>query len=208
MIFDGYMGSGKTLGMSIMARYFQERSGCSLYSNYGLIGGEQFDHYTKFLSLTEKPSSIVCLDEAHIDLDARNSTTNVSKYFTHLIFYLRKLRTTIFLATPSVENLDSRVRAVANVYCHVEKKKTKFSYHMFDLQSSRFLKTISISKPKAFQIAPSIYDTYKMVSPMIFPEKKEEYHAFINELKQLNDQYYIATGLKTAPTLEAQARMM
>ncbi|MCY7487900.1 zonular occludens toxin domain-containing protein [Paenibacillus alvei] len=205
MVIDGYLGSGKTLGMSILARYFQERSGCSLYSNYGLIGAQQFNHYSQFLDLTNNQSSIVCLDEAHVDLDSRNSTTNISKYFTHLMFYFRKLRTTMFLATPSVENLDSRVRALANIYTHVEKKATKFNYHMWDLQSGRFLKTLSIPKSKAFAIAPQIYDTYKMVSPMIFPEKKEEFTKFISELKELNDTYYLAEGeeRRTAPTFEA-----
>lgn len=191
MIFDGIMGSGKTAGMSIMAQYFKQKSGCTLYSNYGLRGSKMFTSFDQFVDVAQQPSSIICLDEAHSDLDSRSSNTNISKYLSHIFYYLRKLRTTIFLSSPSILSIDSRIRGVTNIYCQVEKSKKYFKYHMWDLQSEKFLRDYRIQKEKAFGILPQVYDTHKMVLPMQYPETKDEYLKIINLLKAVNDDYYI-----------------
>lgn len=191
MGFDGRMGEGKTLGMSLLAQHFRQKSGCTLYSNYGLAGSRPFTTFEDFLDVAKQPSSIICLDEIHTDLDSRSGNTNVSKYFTHMIFYLRKLRCTMMFASPLISNVEYRVRGVMNVYCHVSKTKNKFRYEMWDMQSEEYLKTITVNQQKVFGIADQIYDTTKMVVPMDFPSTKEEYNKIINLLKDYSDQYYI-----------------
>ncbi|MGW9441003.1 hypothetical protein [Streptomyces sp. NPDC055607] len=190
MIFDGVMGAGKTLGMSIMAQHFRQKSNCVLYSNYGLKNSLLFNNFQTFTEVAKQRSSIICLDEAHNDIDSRSATTNAAKYFSHMAFYLRKMRTTLFLSSPSIMNLDSRVRGVTQIYCSVEKRKDRFLYHMYDWQSERFLRTYRIMQDKAFGLAPLIYDTHKMVMPMEFPQKKEEFESIIQLLKETNDDYY------------------
>jgi hypothetical protein len=192
IIFDGYLGSGKTLGMSLLGKYFQLKSGCTLYSNYGVKDSLPFSNYMQFIDLAKQPSSIVLLDEAHSDLDARNFNTNTVKFFTHIIFYLRKLRTTIFFATPSIDNLDSRVRSICNLYCAVSKDKKHFYYDMFDLQRLKFLKRYKIKIPAAHQIAGDIYDTYNIVLPVEFPQDRQEFHNFIRQLKNENQEFYLS----------------
>ncbi|MFP3786293.1 hypothetical protein, partial [Burkholderia sp. SIMBA_024] len=65
MVYDGIMGAGKTMGMSIMAQHFRQKSGCTLYSNYGLVGAKPFDTFDTFVDVAKQKSSIICLDEAH-----------------------------------------------------------------------------------------------------------------------------------------------
>lgn len=193
-VIDGYLGAGKTLAMSILAEFYRQRSGCALYSNYGIRRSFAFEHYNQFLELTQHYSSIVCLDEAHTDLDSRSFNTNVAKFFSHLMFYFRKLRTTVFFATPDIENLDSRVRSICNLYIKADKDKHYFYYTMYDMQRMKFLKRYKIKKDNAFLIASNIYDTHNIVTPIEFPQDKKEFTELIIKLKELNNEYYMNTG--------------
>lgn len=199
MGFDGHLGSGKTLGMSVMAQHFRQKSGCTLYSNYGLKNSKLFTTFDQFLDVANQPSSIICLDEAHTDLDSRSGNTNTAKYFTHMLFYLRKLRCTLFFSSPSIANIEFRVRSIMNVYCQVEKNKNSFFYNMYDLQSERFLRTMKVDQKKVFAIGHQIYDTHKMVTPIEFPERKEDYLKILNDLKHTSDQYYIGGQAMNEP---------
>lgn len=191
VIIDGYLGAGKTLAMTILASYFKELSGCALYSNYGVKDSYAFSNFRDFLHVAEQSSSIICLDEAHSDLDSRNFNTNAVKFFTHLVFYFRKLRTTMFLATPSIDNLDSRVRGICNLYCHVTKNKDHFFYDMYDMQSLKFLKRYKIKRDSAYALATGLFDTYNMVLPVEFPSDRNEFNNFVKELKTVSENYYI-----------------
>jgi hypothetical protein len=190
VIIDGYLGAGKTLAMTILAQFFKELSGCATYSNYGVNGAFPFSHYKDFLHVAVQSSSIIMLDEAHSDLDSRNFNTNAVKFFTHLVFYFRKLRTTMFLATPSIENLDSRVRSICNLYCHVTKTKDHFIYELYDMQSMRYLKRYKIARESAYLLASQLYDTYNMVLPVEFPSERNEFNSFVKELKYTSESYY------------------
>lgn len=209
-IIDGFLGAGKTLGMTLLSLYFQEQTNmkngfhsCTGYSNYGVKGFKEFTHYRDFLDVARQHSSIICLDEAHSDLDSRNFSTNHVKFFTHLVFYLRKLRTTLFLATPSIDNLDSRVRSIANLYVHVSKDKKYFYYDMFDLQAGRHLRRYKILQDKAFEAAAKAYDTYNMVLPVEFPSDKKLFDEFVRELKVVSEDYYLSRRLGAALPLTA-----
>jgi ABC-type uncharacterized transport system ATPase subunit len=197
-IIEGYLGAGKTLCMSILAKYYQERSGCTLYSNYGLKGAIPFTNINQFLDVAVQPSSILCLDEAHIDLDARNFSTNNVKFFTALLFYLRKMRCTIFLTSPLFENLDTRVRGISNIYCRATKDKHYFRYTQYDLQSERLLKALKIKKENAFKIASQIYETNSIVSPLIYPQDRKEFEAFLEQLKRTVEAYYLGVASQGA----------
>lgn len=190
MGFDGTMGQGKTLGMSLFAQLYRQKSGCTLYSNYGLANSTLFTSFDQFIEVAQQPSSIICLDEIHQDLDSRSVNTNTAKYLTHMIFYLRKIRATIFFSTPDISNVDLRVRLVMNMYCRVRKNKKNFYYDMYDVQSDKFKRTQRIQQSKVFPIIDQIYDTHKMVVPMDFPATKEEYIKIINLLKETSDNYY------------------
>lgn len=190
VILDGIMGAGKTLGMTLLTKHFQRKSGCALYSNYGIYDSKPFHSYLDFMSVAKESSSILALDESHTDLDARNFNTNSVKFFTHLVFYLRKIRCTVFLATPLINNLDGRVIGVGNLYCRCSKDKEYFYYDLFDLQSGRHLKRYRIKREKAYALGASYYDTYSMVTPMEFPSERADFKTFLTELKETSEEFY------------------
>src|SRR6478735_1770324 len=175
VIIDGVMGAGKTLCMSILAKRWQEMSGCTLYSNYGLIGSKPLTKFEDFIDVASQPSSIVCLDESHMDLSSRDFNTNSVKFFTNLVFYLRKVRCTLLLTSPLFENIDSRVRQVTNVWVHASKTKTHFVYDFYDVQLMNFIKSQKMNIEVASMIGSKIYDTYAMVTPLEYPTKREDF---------------------------------
>lgn len=197
VIIDGIMGAGKTLGMTLLTTYFSLKSGCTQYSNYGIRGSKPFTHYRDFIDVAMQPSSVIALDESHTDLDSRNFNTNAVKFFTHLVFYFRKMRTTMFLATPIMETLDNRVRSVCNLYCRCSKDQNYFYYDMYDLQANRFLRRYKIKQELAFEIASQLYDTHNIVTPMEFPSDREEFKSLIHDLKETIDKYYLDKSVRS-----------
>lgn len=191
MVLEGFLGAGKTLGASILAKYYQERSGCALYSNFGLKGSKPFTSLEDFKEIAKEKSSILILDEAHVDLDSRSFSSNHVKFFTQVSYYLRKLRCTLIMTSPSFTDLDSRIRGITNIYIRVNKDSKSFHYKMYDEQSKRYLKTMRINQKDAFAVAHQIFDTYSMVTPIEVPAKKEDFTVFLNELKIISEAYYI-----------------
>ncbi|MEB8755979.1 hypothetical protein P4G71_16260 [Bacillus cereus] len=189
MVFEGFLGSGKTFGMSLFAKYYQEKSNCALYSNYGLIGSKPFVNLDTFHDIAKEESSILNLDEGHIDLDARSFSSNSVKFFSQLSYYLRKLRCTLFITAPSFDDLDSRIRGITNVLVRVSNDKKYFYYKMYDVQSKRYLKTMRIQKKKAFAIGSKVYDTTAMVSPVQVPDKRQDFMEFLEALKSTAEEY-------------------
>lgn len=190
-IIDGYLGAGKTLAMTLLSTYFIERSNGTLLTNYGVKNSLPFSHYRDFITVAQQESSIIGLDEAHVDLDARNFNTNVVKFFTTLVYFFRKLRTTIFLSTPRFDDLDLRIRGICNLYIKASKDKINFYYDMYDIQSGRFLMRYKIKRDSAIAVASLIYDTHNMVLPVEFPSEKKDFNLFMEELKLVNDEWWL-----------------
>lgn len=189
MVIEGFLGAGKTLLMSLLAKHYQERSGCTLYSNYGLIGAKPFTKMEDFLQIAQEPSSILTIDEGHMDLDARSFSSNHVKFFTQVSYYLRKLRCTMIITSPNFSDLDSRIRGITNIYCRVNKDAKYFYYTMYDVQSARYLKTLKIPKDYAFYFGSQIFDTTKMVTPIQIPATKGDYLEFLETLKSTSEEY-------------------
>lgn len=188
--FTGFLGSGKSLGASIFAQYYREKSGCALYSNCGVIGSKPFTCMDDFKKIALESSSILVLDEAHMDLDARSFSSNHVKFFTQVSYYLRKLRCTLILTTPNFSDLDSRIRGITNILAFVRNDSNYFYYEMYDVQSERYLRTYKIQKSNAFMVANKLYDTYSMVTPISIPSSKNDFTDFLEELKVLSENYY------------------
>jgi hypothetical protein len=209
IFFEGLMGSGKTLGMSIIAKDWQQRTGCTLYSNYGLKGSKPFTSFYDFLDVCEQPSSIICLDEVHNDIDSRDFNTNAVKYFSHIVFYLRKMRCILMMTSPLFENVESRVRAVTSIVVPVCKDNKYYYYPFYDVQGDRYLKTKRIKKDIAHMIAADLYDTYEMVTPLEYPSNRDEFKNLLAELKRRNGSYLeeskAGRGALTAPSHAALA---
>lgn len=190
MVFQGFLGSGKTLGATIFAKIYQEKSGCALYSNCGIAGSKPFTSITDFKSIATESSSILVLDEAHVDLNAREFNSNHVKFFTQVSYFLRKMRCTLIITSPSFDDLDSRIRGVTNILATVSKDKNYFHYDLYDIQSDRYLRGMRVNKERAFAIASDLYDTAAMVTPVSIPASKSDYVDFLSELKAISENYH------------------
>ncbi|QVL41472.1 hypothetical protein KH263_19765 (plasmid) [Bacillus velezensis] len=194
MAFTGFLGSGKTAGASVFAKAYQQRSGCTLYSNYGLQGAKMFSKLDDFKDIARQPSSILVLDEAHMDFDARSFSSNHVKFFTQVSYYLRKMRCTLILTTPNFGDIDSRIRGITNILVQVTKRNGYFYYDMFDLQSDRFLKTMRFRVENLEHYGEQIFDTTKMVTPIEIPDKKGDFKDFLDELKLISENYSVSAA--------------
>lgn len=190
MVFNGYLGSGKTLGAAIYAKHYSQLSGCALYSNCGLLGAKPFTSINDFKNIAREQSSILLLDEAHMDLDARSFSSNHVKFFTQVSYYLRKLRCTLIITTPSFSDLDTRIRNITNVLAFVKKDSKYFRYELFDWQSVKKIQDIKIKKENAFLVAESLFDTNSMVTPIDIPKNKDDFKEFLEELKHISEHFY------------------
>lgn len=189
IVLEGSLGSGKTLGAVIFANYIKSLSEeTTLYSNFGMYHSKEFSSLYDLYELSQNFSSIVVLDEAHIDMDARSFSSNHVKFLTQASFYLRKLRTTFIMTSPLFENLDSRIRGITNMLVKVRSDKKYFYYDCYDIQSDKFLQTLKIKKETAFNL--NLYDTNAIVSPLEVPETKKDFDVFLETLKQKTLNYY------------------
>ncbi len=189
IVFTGYLGSGKTLGATIFAHYYQNISGCALYSNCGIANSKPFTSLDDFKKIAVEESSVLVLDEAHVDLDARSFNANSVKFFSQLAYFLRKLRCTLILTSPAFVDLDQRIRGVTNILATVSKDKYNFYYELYDIQSQRYLRTLVANKTRAFNATDDLYDTNAMVVPITVPDSKGDYFEFLNELKEIAENY-------------------
>jgi hypothetical protein len=188
-MFDGRMGSGKTTLMSLEALTYQQMSGCTVFSNYGLTGSIPFTSFEDFKKVAVQPSSIICLDESHLDISNRDFNSNSVKFFVNMVFFLRKLRCTLMMTSPLFENIDSKVRDVTNIYIHCSKHSGFLHYEYYDVERLKFIKSKRISENKVSEIMPFIYDTYEMVVPLEYPKTRDEYLSIFDEVKSLNKGY-------------------
>lgn len=191
IMFDGVMGAGKTLGMSLKALHWQSKTNCTLFSNYGLKGSIPFTSFEDFKNVAVQPSSIICLDESHIDISNRDFNTNSVKFFVNMVFFLRKLRCTLMMTSPLFENIDSKVRAVTNVYIHVKRSGDYMFYDYYDVQNEKYVKTEMLNLTKISPYLEDVYDTYEMVIPLEYPKTRDEYLNIFKEVKALNKNYML-----------------
>lgn len=184
VVFDGLMGSGKTLAMSLLAFYLQEKHDLIVYSNYSFYGSKEFSSFSDFLDIAKETKPVLLLlDEGHIDLDSGDFSTNAAKYFSHLFFYFRKLNCRLFITTPIFNNINTRFRALCSFLVNCSFDSDFFIFNIFDVQRDIFLKQIKIYKEHAFSCVENVYDTNSIVSPIVFPANKLEFTELLSSIK-------------------------
>lgn len=194
-VFQGNLGEGKTSAMSILAHYYASRArrlgiDVQLFANYGLKGARRLTHYTDFFKVAEAESSICLLDEAHTSLDSRLFQKGSNIYLTQFFFYLRKLRSSLFMTTPSIRNLDSRIRALCNILVDCYKTPAGFIYYIYDYQGGRLLNRKFLPMYKAQEIwAVGLYDTNQIITSIEFPATERQFKQFLEQIIEINDTY-------------------
>lgn len=195
-MFQGNLGDGKTFGASVLAHYFKARAkkaACKvdLFSNYGLKGSRELKHYSDFYDVARSENSIVLLDEAHINLDSRLFSRGSNIYMTQFFFYLRKLRCSLFMTSPNIRNLDSRVRQLTNILVDCHKRGGGFSYDIYDFSGEKLLKRLYMPPQIAREIFKvGLYDTHAIVRNVTFPSNERAFDDFLDKVVRARDEAF------------------
>lgn len=186
--FQGNLGEGKTFGASVLAHYFASRARrrgvkVELFSNYGLQGSRPLKDYKDFYDVARAPNSICLLDEAHINLDSRLFARGSNIYMTQFFFYLRKLRSSLFMTTPHIRNLDSRIRQLTNILVDCHRHGSAFSYDVYDFAAEKLLRRMYMPGHVAAQIFDTrIYDSHAIVRNVQFPGNERAFDQFLDNV--------------------------
>ncbi|SHK92606.1 zonular occludens toxin domain-containing protein [Desulforamulus aeronauticus] len=195
-LFQGNLGEGKTLGASVLSHYFASRAKrlgvpVDLYSNYGLQDSKELKSYKDFFRVAKSPNSIVVLDEAHVNLDSRLFGKGSNIYMTQFFFYLRKLCCSLFMTTPNIRNLDSRMRMLTNILVICNKWGGGFRYQFWDLQGERLLRTAYMPRHVAKEIFKcKIYNSHAIVRNVEFPNNERAFDSFLEKVVQIRSETY------------------
>ena len=187
-VFQGNMGQGKTAGAAMFALYFVVRwriagQEANIFSNFKMKGAQLISNELDWDNVARSPNSIVIMDEAHVNLDSRmfNRATNIN--LTQFIFYFRKLHCSLFLCSPSIMNLDARIRNLTNVLIDCSKFSSGFNYKIYDYHAARRINTLFIPKrvaKKFFDLG--IYDTHAIIRYMQFPKSERDFDRFLDRI--------------------------
>lgn len=192
-VFQGNLGEGKTFGMSLFAHYYATRARkagikVDLYANYDLQGAKPLRDYRDFYKVAKSESSIILLDEAHVNLDSRLFSRGMNIYMTQFMFYLRKLNASLFMTTPNIRNLDSRMRQLTNILVDCHRLSGGFMYDIYDLQGERLLRRKFLPKYIANQIfSLGIYDTHSIVRAIEFPSTDRAFDKFLDNIIKIHE---------------------
>lgn len=193
-VFQGNLGEGKTFGMSVFAHYYAARARragikVDLYANYDLQGSYHIRDYKDFYKVAKSESSIILLDEAHVNLDSRLFSRGMNIYMTQFMFYLRKLNSSLFMTTPHIKNLDSRMRQLTNILVDCHRLPSGFMYDIYDFQGERLLRRKFLPKYMANQIFDiGIYDTHSIVRAIEFPSTDRTFGKFLDNIIKIRDE--------------------
>ncbi|GAE32875.1 zonular occludens toxin domain-containing protein [Halalkalibacter hemicellulosilyticus] len=195
IFFQGSLGSGKTALMSIMAhniraRTIQQNGDLALFSNYELKDSFAMDHYTDWYEVAKRQGSICCWDEAHMAFDNRRWSRHGSIIATEVMMYTRKMHSIQMYASPSINNVDSRIRKIIEVLIHCRKLGKKgFQYTFYDYQTGEFLRRqfMPMWRMKRF-FSLNLYDSYQMVKGFPLPQNEDQSDEFFDELERIHNQ--------------------
>lgn len=194
---QGPLGAGKTFLMSLLAHHWKERTEArggevKLFSNYGLIDSYPMTHYTDWYKVAAAQGSIVCWDEAQMAFSNRKWSKYGSTLATEVLMFTRKMQSVQIYCSPSIKNVDSRIRDIVEVLVNVRKIGDKgFSLYFTDYQTG-------FPMPQASQFIPmykakkifklNLYDSFNMVQGFPLPSTEKQGQEFFETLEEIHDR--------------------
>lgn len=192
---QGPLGSGKTFLMSLLAHHWQQKAAATgaeieLFSNYHLSAAKQMDHYENWYEVAEAQGSIVCWDEAQMAFSNRKWSKYGQGVATEIMMYTRKMKSVQIYCSPSIRNVDSRIRQIVEVLIDVRKiGKKGFTIRFTDYQTGEFMHQQFLPMFKAKRVFKlNLYDTYQMVSGFPLPETERKGNEFFEELERIHNE--------------------
>ncbi|MCC2370347.1 zonular occludens toxin domain-containing protein [Bacillus cereus] len=199
------LGQGKTLLMSLLAHYWKKKvedggGKIELFSNYELADSKPINHYTDWYEVAEAQGSICCWDECQMAFSNRKWSRHGSTIATEVMMFTRKMKSVQMYCSPSISNVDSRIRQIVEVLVDVRQIPNRgFSIRFSDYQTGEMLnKTfLPMSKAKKF-FDLELYDTHQMVKGFPLPQTERESDKFFDTLEEIHDR---ARGKKKKQTI-------
>lgn len=192
---QGPLGAGKTFIMSLLAHHWRERvrklgGDLVLFSNYNLLDSQPIDTYEDWYKVAEAQGSISCWDECHRAFSNRSWGKFGQTVATDVLTYTRKMKSVTFYCSPSINNVDSRIRQIVEVLINVRKiGNAGFSLHFTDYQTGEFMHKQFIPMSKAKKVFKlKLYDTDEMVKGFPVPKTEREAEVFFNKLEEIHDR--------------------
>lgn len=194
---QGPLGAGKTFLMSLLAHHWKEKTEkqggrVQLFSNYGLLDSHPMTHYTDWYKVAEAQGSIVCWDESQMAFSNRRWSKHGSTIATEVLMFTRKMQSVQMYCSPSIRNVDSRIRDIVEVLVNVRKIGNKgFSLHFTDYQTG-------FPMPQSNQFIPmwkaekifklNLYDSFNMVQGFPLPGTEKQSDEFFQKLEEIHDR--------------------
>lgn len=192
---QGPLGAGKTFLMSLLAHHWKEKAelkggSIKLFSNYELLDSYPMTHYTDWYKVAEAQGSIVCWDEAQMAFSNRSWSRYGNTLATELLMYTRKMQSVQIYCSPSINNVDSRIRQIVEVLVNVRKIGDKgFSIHFTDYQTGEFMHKQFLPMFKAKKIFKlNLYDTFNMVQGLPLPQTEKQGNEFFETLEEIHNK--------------------
>ncbi|WP_018931353.1 ATPase [Gracilibacillus lacisalsi] len=192
---QGPLGGGKTFLMSLLAHHWKAKTEAQggrveLFSNYELADSYPMTHYTDWYKVAEAQGSICCWDEAQMAFSNRKWSKYGQGIATETMMFTRKMQSVQFYCSPSINNVDSRIRQIVEVLITTRKIGDKgFSLHFMDYQTREFLhkQFIPMWKAKRF-FKLNLYDSWNMVQGFPLPGTEREGKEFFETLNDIHDE--------------------
>jgi predicted AAA+ superfamily ATPase len=209
IVVIGPLGAGKTTLASIMAYLYKSmienvNGSVELFSNFNLKGSTAMRTYTDWYKVADAQGSIIVWDEAHLMMDSRQSLKKENIVASHVLMFCRKMSSIQIFVTPSITNLDSRVRQMCEVLISATKvgnRGMKFQY--FDYQSQnfgvfgKFLHSRFLPAAKIKQIhALNLFDSHSFVGGFPLPKTDRQEEQFMLELENRHNEARSKNELK------------
>lgn len=191
---QGPLGSGKTFMMSLIAHHWKRKAeelgaDIKLFSNYHLKDAKQMDKYESWYDVAAAQGSICCWDEAQMAFSNRKWSKYGNGLATEVMMYQRKMKSVQIFCSPSIRNVDSRIRDIVEVLIDVRKIGDKgFQIRFTDYQTGQFMHSNFYPMFKAKKIFKlNLYDTYQMVSGFPLPGTEREGNKFFEQLEEIHN---------------------
>lgn len=198
IFIQGNLGAGKTTVGSTMAHYYKNvaksRHGADikLFSNYYLLGSAPMETYENWYDVADAQGSIIVWDEAQMIFDNRTALKGNQITATKILNYCRKLKSVQIFISPSIDNIDSRIRGLVEVLINVRKVgNAGISIEYFDYQAKnygawgKFINKRFISAHRLKQIHRlNLFDTFQIVQGFPMPETARAEDKFFRTLEE------------------------
>lgn len=195
ILFEGGLGAGKTFGMVLLAYYFKEQAEAKgakiqLFSNFEVRDSKILEDYEDWYDVAEAHGSICMWDEAHMAFSNRKWSRHGNEIATQVMMYTRKMQALQMYATPSVNNVDSRIRQIIELLVTMRQiPKKGFRFYFRDFQTGEHLRTVFFPFWKAERVWKlNLYDTNAMVRSFPLPQTEVQSEAFFDRLEDIHNK--------------------